>query len=211
MPELSTILLFMIAGLGLLVIPGPAVLYIVARSVHQGRRAGLISALGVGLGAMGHVVAATIGLSALIASSALAFSIVKYAGAAYLIYLGIRTLLGRDEHNTNTTLAPRKMGSIFYQGFLVELLNPKTALFFLAFLPQFIDPAKGAVVWQTLFLGCLFVGLGICSDGFYALISGTAGNLLKGSVRFLQVQRYVTGSIYIGLGLTTGLTGSDRK
>jgi threonine/homoserine/homoserine lactone efflux protein len=211
MPALSNIVLFVLAALGLLLIPGPSVLYITTRSVSQGRGAGLVSVAGVELAGLVHVVAATFGLSALLLASALAFNIVRYLGAAYLIYLGIRTLLKRSESQQRTLPAPRSAGHLFIQGFLVNLLNPKTALFFYAFLPQFVSPTRGSVVWQILFLGVLFVGLACCTDGSYALLSATLSGWLRRSTRFLAVQRYITGAIYIVLGLGAAMAGGDRK
>ena len=201
---------FMLAALILLLTPGPAVLYIVARSVDQGRRAGLASVLGVELGNSVHVIAATLGLSAIMLTSALAFSIVKYAGAAYLIYLGIRTLLRPvtvDQANADT---PRSLRRTFSQGALVAVLNPKTALFFLAFLPQFVDSSNGSVSFQVLVLGFVFVAMAIITDSVYALLSGTARRWLRRSPWFPRSQRYVAGTIYIGLGLTAALTGSKE-
>lgn len=211
MPDPSTIALFVVAAAVLIVIPGPGVLYIVARSVSQGRRAGIVSALGVNVGSLVHVIAAALGLSALLVSSALAFSLVKYAGAAYLIYLGVRTLLARGAAHETATLPPVPLMRVFRQGVIVNVLNPKVALFFFAFLPQFIDPARGAVAGQILFLGVLFFLMGACSDSLYALLAGTAGRWLRGNVRFGQAQRYATGGIYIGLGVATALTGTDKK
>jgi threonine/homoserine/homoserine lactone efflux protein len=211
MPELSTLALFVVAALVLLITPGPAVLYIVARSIDQGRLAGVVSMLGIHVGTLFHVAAAALGISALLMSSALAFSIVKYVGAAYLIYLGVRKLLAREEAHQLEVVKNRKLTDIFYQGVLVNLLNPKTALFFFAFLPQFVNASHGAVAGQILLLGFIFVVLGICSDGLYALLAGTIGHWLKGSLRFLRVQRYFAGTVYIGLGVTTALSGSNRK
>src|SRR5579884_2118882 len=161
MPTLSTIVLFLLAALGLLLIPGPSVVYIVTRSASQGRRAGFASVLGIEAAGFVHAAAAALGLSALLLTSALAFSIVKYLGAAYLIYLGLRTLLKREESGQITIAAPASFTRLFAQGFLVDLLNPKTALFFYAFLPQFVDPARGNVIWQMLLLGALFELVGI--------------------------------------------------
>ncbi len=147
--ELSALAVFVTAAFVLLITPGPAVLYIVARSVDQGWLAGIVSVLGTGVGTLFHVVAAALGLSALLLSSVLAFNIVKYLGAAYLMYLGIRKLLIRDPlHQLETHHQP--LSSIFYQGMLVNLLNPKTALFIFAFLPQFVDPVRGSVAAQIL-------------------------------------------------------------
>ncbi len=179
MPALSTVALFLLAALVLLITPGPAVLYIVARSMAQGKRAGLASVLGVQLASLTHVTAATLGLSALLATSALAFSVVKYLGAAYLLSLGVRTLLAREDDHRAADPASRRLSQLLAQGFLVNLLNPKTALFFFAFLPQFVDPARGAVAGQILLLGALFVVLAFCTDGSYALLASTAGQWLK--------------------------------
>jgi threonine/homoserine/homoserine lactone efflux protein len=207
MPDASTIAVFAVAAFVLLIIPGPAVLYIVARGIHQGRPAALVSVLGIGVGSLVHVAGAALGLSALLVSSAVAFSIVKYLGAAYLIYLGLRTMLARDARHVAIMPAPRRLRRIFLQGVIVQVLNPKIALFFFAFLPQFVDPGRGAVAGQVLFLGGLLVGMGVCSDGLYALLAGSLSGWLKGSAGFLRSQRYVTGSVYIGLGVTTALTG----
>jgi len=211
MPTLTTIALFLVAGLGLVIIPGPNIVYIVTRSVDQGRRAGLVSALGVEAATLIHVTAAALGLSALLLSSALAFTVVKYVGAAYLIILGIRTLLSRQSAHQETIADPKSLSRIFFQGMLVNLLNPKTALFFLAFLPQFVDPARGAILGQVLFFGILLNMLGLCNDIFYALLADKAGQWLKGTAQFRRIQRYVTGSIYLALGVATALTGSEKK
>jgi threonine/homoserine/homoserine lactone efflux protein len=211
MPTPSTIVLFASAALVLLLIPGPAVLYIIARGIQQGRPASLVSAMSVGVGNMGHATAATLGLSALLASSTLAFSVVKYVGAAYLLYLGIQTLLKRDESGQAATWAPSPLSRIFHQGVLVSLFNPKTAIFFLAFLPQFVDPARGPVAGQVFLLGCLFVAMGLCTDSLYALLAGTLGGWLRESARFLRLRRYVTGTVYIGLGVTAALASPHRK
>jgi len=211
MPTPTTLALFAVAAWTLLIIPGPAVLYIVARGINQGRRAALVSALGVQVGALFHVAAATVGVSAILLSSAVAFTLVKYAGAAYLIYLGARTLLSRQDAHQTLDAAPRALKRVFAQGVVVNLLNPKTALFFFAFLPQFVDPDRGGVAGQTLLLGGLFIAIATCSDGLYALLAGTAGGWLKRNTGFLRAQRYVAGGIYIALGLTTALAGSEKK
>ncbi len=211
MPALSTVALFLLAALGLLIIPGPSVLYIITRSVAQGRRAGLVSVLGVELASLTHVAAAALGLSALLLTSALAFSVVKYVGAAYLIYLGVRTLLAREANPRASVLAPKRFSQLFTQGFLVNLLNPKTALFFYAFLPQFVDPARGAVAGQILLLGALFVLLASCTDSLYSLLGSTMSRWLTRNAQFKQNRRYITGSIYILLGVTTAFAGSEKK
>lgn len=211
MPALSTVSLFLLASLGLLLVPGPAVLYITARSAAQGRRAGLASVGGVELASFTHAVAASIGLSALLLTSALAFSVVKYVGAAYLIYLGVRVLLARDMDQAVPAPAPRRLSRLFTQGFLVNLLNPKTALWFYAFLPQFVDPARGAVPEQIMLFGVLFVVLAACTDSCYALLGATVGRWLASKARVKRGQRYVTGGLYIALGLSAAVAGSEKK
>jgi threonine/homoserine/homoserine lactone efflux protein len=210
MPAQSTVTVFLLAALVLLVIPGPAVLYITTQSIARGKRAGLASVAGIQLGTLAQVIAATLGLSALLMASAVAFSIVKYLGAAYLVYLGLRTLL-LTEDDVPSNAAPRSLSHLFVQGFLVNLLNPKTALFFLAFLPQFVDPGRGAVPGQILRLGLLFVLLACCTDGTYALLAGTLGGWLRRSARFRQARRYVAGTVYLGLGVAAALAGEARK
>src|SRR6476620_10162489 len=167
-PGAANLGLFISAALVLLLIPGPAVLYVVARSVQQGRLAGFVSELGIHAATLVHVLAAALGLSALLASSALAFAAVKYAGAGYLIYIGVRRILTRtDTLAAQLELPRRSLGRLYRDGFVVNLLNPKTALFFLAFLPQFVDPSRGAVAFQIAFLGLLVAVLGFLSDGCY--------------------------------------------
>lgn len=209
-PDWPNLMLFVSATLVLVFAPGPNTLYIAARSIQQGRAAGIISSLGVQVGTLFHVAAAAFGLSALLLSSALAFNVVKYAGAAYLIYLGVRTLMTRDEVRTEK-VARASLGRVFRQGIVVQVLNPKTALFFFSFLPQFVVPERGAVPLQILFLGAVLLVLGWCSDLFYALIAGTGGEMLRHNLKFLRMQRYFAGSVYIGLGLTAALTGGSRK
>jgi threonine/homoserine/homoserine lactone efflux protein len=202
-PDASTLAIFAAASLALAVVPGPAVLYIVAQSVDQGRLAGLVSALGIAVGGLVHVVAATIGLSSLLASSATAFTIVKYAGAAYLIVLGIRRLLTREQLEDEVARAPRPRRRLFVDGVVVNVLNPKTALFFLAFLPQFVEPAEGMATLQILVLGLLFAVIALCSDSVWALAAGTLGSWLRRSRWYLGVKRWVTGTVFVGLGLST--------
>jgi threonine/homoserine/homoserine lactone efflux protein len=202
-PGPSTLALFAVAALALAVVPGPAVLYIVARSVDQGRLAGLVSAVGISMGSLVHVVAATIGLSSLLASSATAFTIVKYAGAAYLIFLGIRRLMTREQLEDEVARVPRPRRRLFVDGVVVNVLNPKTALFFVAFLPQFVDPEAGVATLQILVLGLLFALIALCSDSVWALAAGTLGSWLRRSRWYLGVKRWVTGTVFVGLGLST--------
>ena len=208
--NLPNLPVFLLAALILLLTPGPAVLYIVARSLSQGRLAGLVSVLSIEAGNFVHVLAATLGLSAILLSSALAFSIVKYLGAAYLIYLGLRRLFGRDEGHRGAEIQRQSLGRIFSQGVVVAVLNPKTALFFFAFLPQFVDPSKGSLTAQLLMLGCVFVCMAIMTDGMYALLAGTVGQWLKGTRSFVRAERYVVGGVYIGLGVTAALADARR-
>ncbi len=211
-PPATSIGVFALAALALLLTPGPAVLYIVARSVEQGRVAGLVSVCGITTGTLVHVLAAALGLSALLASSALAFGVVKYAGAAYLIYIGVRRILERTKTPAVQRELPRRtLRRLCRDGFVVNLLNPKTALFFLAFLPQFVDPARGAVAFQVAFLGLLFALMGLMSDGLYALAAGSAGRWVKRNGRALRWERYLTGGVFIGLGLTAAFAGSGKK
>jgi threonine/homoserine/homoserine lactone efflux protein len=202
-PDRGTLLVFAAAALALIVVPGPAVLYIVAQSIDRGRLAGVVSALGVATGGLVHVTAATIGLSSLLVSSATAFTVVKYAGAAYLIGMGLYTLLARREEREVAVPVERRLRRRFWQGVVVNVLNPKTALFFLAFLPQFVDPHGGSAALQLAVLGLVFVVLAVTSDCLWALAAGTASERLRGSRRFLAVQRYVSGSVFVGLGALT--------
>jgi threonine/homoserine/homoserine lactone efflux protein len=204
--HLPNLPVFLLAALILLLTPGPAVLYIIARSMDQGRIAGFVSVLSIESGNSLHVLAATLGLSAILMSSALAFSIVKYLGAAYLIYLGIRRLLARDQSHEIARFQHQSLRRIYSQGVLVAALNPKTALFFLAFLPQFVDPSAGSVSLQLLTLGGLFVTMAIVTDSMYALLASTAGGWLKRNQSFLRADRYIVGSVYIGLGVTAAFS-----
>jgi threonine/homoserine/homoserine lactone efflux protein len=201
MPDAHALWLFSLATLALLLVPGPAVLYIVTQSVDHGRLAGFVSVAGVHLGTLVHTFAAAVGLSALIVSSAVAFSVVKYAGAAYLVYLGIRRLLERAPP-VEVASGSGSLARLFWRGALVNVLNPKTALFFFAFLPQFVDPES--TVWsQVVVFGFLFVGLGFLSDGLYALTAGSLGGWLR---RRPGILRWGSGSVYIGLGALTAVT-----
>jgi threonine/homoserine/homoserine lactone efflux protein len=207
----SSLLLFVTGGAVLLMIPGPAVMYVVSRSIGHGRAAGLVSVMGIVVGTLLHVVAATLGLSALLASSALAFQFVKYLGAAYLIYLGIRTLRRDESQLMEAANGERRLGHIFAQGVLVNLLNPKTALFFLAFLPQFVDPSLGHPTVQIFQLGVLFALMGWCSDSVWALLAGTVAEHFRANARLRRAQRNVSGGALIALGLASAFSGSKAK
>ena len=207
MPDPSRFALFVGAALLLLVVPGPSVLYIVTQSVSHGRRAGIASVAGITTGTLVHIAAATVGLSALLASSALAFDTVKYVGAAYLVVVGLRRLAGLERDDEPHLSRTHDLGRLYRQGIVVNVLNPKTALFFLAFLPQFVDPGGGATWLQILALGLLFAALGFLSDGTWALVAGTLAERLRRSRRFPLVQRYVSGSVFVGLGAAAALSG----
>jgi threonine/homoserine/homoserine lactone efflux protein len=171
----------------------------------------LVSAGGIATGTLFHVAAATLGLSALLASSALAFQFVKYLGAAYLIYLGIRVLRGGDAQLLEAAQGDRRLAPIFAQGVLVNLLNPKTALFFLAFLPQFIEPSRGHSTLQIFELGVLFALMGWCSDSIWALAAGTVAQRFRASVKLRRAQRNVSGGALIALGLASAFSGARSK
>ncbi|MEU1721987.1 LysE family translocator [Actinomadura sp. ATCC 39365] len=206
MPDITHIALFCVATMGLLLVPGPAVLYIVTRSVSQGRSAGFVSVLGVHTGSLVHIGAAALGLSALIAASATAFTVVKYVGVAYLLWLGLRKLMKRGgESEEVVELQVQSRRRLFWEGFVVNVLNPKTAVFFLTFLPLFTVPAAGPVGPQILMLGGLWLVLGMASDGMYALLSSTLAGRLRGSVRARRRLDVGSGLVYLGLAawLTT--------
>jgi threonine/homoserine/homoserine lactone efflux protein len=200
-PSGSALALFCLASVALAVVPGPAVTYIVTQSVDRGRRAGLVSALGVASGGLVHVAAATIGLSALIASSATAFTTVKLAGAAYLIVVGIRRIRSRHE-DTEVATVPTAHHQLYAQGVIVNVLNPKTALFFVAFLPQFVDPSRGTVAVQIAFLGVLFAAIALTSDAMYALLADLIAGRLRRTGTGAKLRRWVSGGIFIALGVT---------
>jgi threonine/homoserine/homoserine lactone efflux protein len=210
-PDVSHIGLFVSAAIALLLTPGPAVLYIVTRSVEQGRAAGLVSVVGICSGTLVHVCAATLGLSALLVSSARAFTTVRYAGAAYLIVLGVQTLARRPPPAADIAIERAALRRVFTQGVIVNVLNPHTALFFFAFLPQFVNPSRGHVPVQMLALGLLFVGLSATTDSGWAIAAGTAGDWIRRHPRFTAGQRYVTGGALIGLGAAAAFAGNGRK
>jgi len=211
MPDTDTLWLYVVAALILAATPGPAVIYIVTRSVSQGRAAGLASCLGLALGGMVHVLAAVLGLSALLAASALAFNVVKYTGAAYLVWLGIQRLT----QAAGSDLAPRveahSLARVFSEGVVVNLLNPKAALFFLAFLPQFVVPSRGQLPLQVAILGGLFLLVALCTDAIWSLAASSAGGWLRRHPAFMSSERYVVGSVYVGLGLAAAASGGGRK
>jgi threonine/homoserine/homoserine lactone efflux protein len=210
--DATELVLYCSAVLALLVVPGPSVLYIVTRSIDQGRRAGLVSVLGIHLGTIVHITAAAIGVSALIVSSATAYNTLRIAGAAYLIFIGVSRLLSKKNGDGEPNLEQaRSLRKIFFQGALVNTLNPKTALFFFAFLPQFVDRTEGSVPLQVTVLGGIFVLLGILSDGTYALLASGARERLLGSRTFLRLHNYVSGVVYIALGAAAAFAGGDAR
>lgn len=204
-PALSTLAVFCAAGLALIVVPGPAVTYIVTQSIDKGRRAGLVSALGIATGGLVHVTAAVVGLSALIASSASAFTVVKLVGAAYLVILGVRRLFSRNDVAPTQHPEPAEHSRLFVQGVVVNILNPKTALFFLAFLPQFVDPNRGSVALQAGMLGAIFVAMAVVSDSTYAIAAAALSERLRNSLRARRIQRWVSGTIFVALGATAAV------
>jgi threonine/homoserine/homoserine lactone efflux protein len=211
MPHLSQLTLFITGTIVIVVIPGPNIFYLIARSIHQGRMAGLASVLGIEAATTIHICAATLGLTSVLLSSALAFNIVKYLGAAYLVYLGIRKLLSREEESRSEIKPEGELKQVFVQGFLVNLLNPKTSLFFFAFLPQFVDPGNGSVPVQILSFGLVLVLLATAIEVAYVLLASRLRTWLRGNETFSRRQRYFAGSAYIGLGLATALSGSRHK
>jgi threonine/homoserine/homoserine lactone efflux protein len=210
-PNHSSLLLFVSAALVLLAIPGPAVFYVTSRSIGHGRGAGLVSALGIGAGTLFHVAAAALGLSALLMSSAIAFGAVKYLGAAYLIFLGFQKIVREESIASSEESARIQLSRIFGQGIVVNVLNPKTALFFFAFLPQFVDVSRGKVASQIMFLGMLFAVMGILSDSLWALFAGTLAQALKRNTRWMRAQRYISGGMLISLGIATAFAGFSTK
>lgn len=211
--EFSTIWLFAVSAAALLIIPGPAVLYIMARSIDQGKKGGLVSVLGVTLGGSIHVLAGALGVSAILMTSVTAFHIVKYLGAAYLIYLGCKTLLFSSNSTTSEIpKSPRKkLTKILYQSMLVEIMNPKTALFFLAFFPQFISTSAGSVPVQFLLLGTIFIILAFISDGLYALLSANIRNRMIGSKDSSKLINQITGYLYIVLGVFSAFASPSKS
>lgn len=211
LPSPHALALFVVAGAVLLLTPGPAVLYIVARSLEQGRMAGLASALGLSVGGAVYLVATIAGVSALIAASPLAFAGLKWAGAVYLVWLGVQRFRRRDEHGADAAVRAEPLRRVFRQGVVVNLLNPKAALFFFAFLPQFVDPARGSATLQMVALGLVFLCMGITSDTLYALAAGTIGGWLRSNPRAARAGRYASGVTYIALGIVAALAGTTSQ
>ncbi|MFD9738375.1 LysE family translocator [Umezawaea sp. NPDC059074] len=201
MPTISTLLLFAAATMALLVVPGPAVVYIVTRTVAQGRAAGLLSVLGVHVGSIFYVLLTAFGMSALLLASATAFQIVKWVGVAYLVWLGVQKLwLQKTDDGSVAEPPPMSNARIFGQGVLVNILNPKTLVFFVAFLPQFVDPARGSVAVQLLLFGIGFIVLGILSDGTYALLASVLAGRIRKTPKARRRLDLSSGVVYLLLG-----------
>jgi threonine/homoserine/homoserine lactone efflux protein len=209
MPDIANFAVFLTAAVILALTPGPGIFYVLARNLQGGRPAGLASAFGTAVGGLVHVVAAALGLSVILATSALAFDLVRYAGAAYLLYLGVRTLLRREESAAPGAGPLHSTRRAFYQGIVTETLNPKTALFFLAFIPQFVNP-HGVVFAQFLLLGSISVLLNTSADLLVVALAGPIGRRLQTSMRFRRGQRIASGCMLIGLGSYVALTGERR-
>ena len=207
MTDSSSFPLFLAAVAVITITPGPDTFYVLGRSLEQGRLAGIVSALGIFVGNLGHTTAAAIGLSALLMTSALAFNIVKYAGAAYLVYLGIQAIISRDSHSTLPTPPRASLMKVFLQAILTNLLNPKAALFFLAFVPQFINPA-GPLALQTLQLGIIVAASSSLWLALIGALVAAVGQNLRRSPRAAAIQRWGTGSLFIGLGLRLAIAES---
>ncbi len=205
LPDIQSLLVFLAATLMLNFTPGPDMLYVIANGVGRGQRAGVVSALAIGVGGMVHTLAAALGLSALLMSSALAYDVVRYAGAAYLLYLGFKTIRGKGASIPSQRLPQEKYGRVFRQGVATAALNPKVALFFLAFIPQFVDPSRGSVVLQFLLLGGIFNTSGTLVNTGVALGSGAVGERISRSSGFSRAQQWFTGGVFMALGARIAL------
>ena len=204
-PDFNSLLVFIGAGLLLNITPGPDVLYIVGRSIGQGRVAGLVSVLGISTGCLFHVASAALGLSALMLALPVAYDVVRYAGAAYLVWLGVRAMISKSSPLQVQRVDPERLGRVFRQGVLTNVLNPKVALFFLAFLPQFTDPARGSVPLQIALLGLIFIGNGTLVCVAYALAASWLGEWLRTRYDVATWLNRAMGALFIGLGLRLAL------
>jgi threonine/homoserine/homoserine lactone efflux protein len=211
MPSPATYGLFVLTALALLVIPGPAVLYVVSRSIDQGRSAGLASVLGITSGTVVHVTLAAVGLSSLVLASRVAFDAVRFVGAAYLLVLGVRRLVTSRTDDGVEASAPRTRRDLYTQGLVVNLLNPKTIVFIFAFVPQFVDAGAGHVWLQIMLLGFTFAGLGLLSDSVYAVVAGSIADRLRGTPLVARIERWFGGTALIGLGLASALVAPHRS
>ena len=210
MLDSAALFVFLGTGLVILLTPGPAVLYIVARTLDQGRRAGLVSVLGIAVGTLFHIAAATLGISAILVRSAMAFQTVRYAGAAYLLWLGVQKLRHARDEAAHVSPPREPLSRIFRNGVVVNILNPKTALFFFAFLPQFIRPGHGPIAQQMLTLGLLFMTMAMSTDALYALAAGRAAGWLRRNESFTRRSNFVAGTVYLGLGIAAATVSPQR-
>lgn len=208
MPDLTHWGLFLTAALVLAITPGPGIFYVLTRSIRGGRQEGIRSSLGTAVGGLVHVLAAALGISAILASSAIAFLMIKYVGAAYLIYLGISALRQPDQESALDDANPTLGQNAFYQGVTTEVLNPKTALFFLAFIPQFVNPT-GNIAIQFLLLGSISVSFNTLTDLVVAALAGPIGQQLRASAKLRRRQRQASGGMLIGLGVYVALADAD--
>jgi threonine/homoserine/homoserine lactone efflux protein len=205
MPAVGTIALFMAAALALNLTPGPDMMYVTARSVADGRRAGVVAALGIGAGTLVHIAALALGLAALLAAVPLAYDVLRIAGAVYLLAMGVQLLMRRPRTGAAQRLAPSPLGAVFAQAVLTNVLNPKVALFFLAFLPQFVDPAAGPALAQIVLLGLLFAVQGTVVNVAVALLASGTTARLRANTRVLSVLQRLTGAIFVALGARLAL------
>ncbi|HKU57114.1 MAG TPA: LysE family translocator [Gaiellaceae bacterium] len=210
MPSLSAYVVFLATGMAILLVPGPAVLYVVTRSIEMGRGGGLASVAGITTGTIAYVTLAAAGLSSLLLASTAAFDAVRYVGAAYLFLLGLRRLLGRVPDDEEAESAPRTRRRAYAQGVVVNLTDPKTIVFVFAFLPQFVDPHAQHAWLQVLVLGLSFTVLGFLSDSAWALAAGTVADRLRGSRRLANVQRWFGGGVLVGLGILAAVWTPSR-
>lgn len=208
MPDVNSILLFIIAGLTLNITPGPDMMFVITRSVSESTRSGVISSLGIAAGSIFHTLAVALGLSALLLAVPVAYEIIKYTGAAYLVYLGLKMLLSKQSLKFGENKKPVKMHSVFLQAMLTNIFNPKVALFFLAFLPQFVNPA-GNITMQLILLGLLFNFNGTIVNILVALSAGRLGKFIKLKLNNSSLVKWITASVFIGLGIRLALL--ERK
>jgi RhtB (resistance to homoserine/threonine) family protein len=207
----TTLLTYIAAAFALVLAPGPAQALVLANSISNGRRAGIVTTLGLNVGTLVHTIAAALGLSAILATSVLAFSVVKYVGAAYLIYLGVKAIRDRSA-NTDSDITEKTSKTIrqtFTRAIAVGILNPKVALFFMAFLPQFVDPARGAVVLQFMVLGIILAGIAVAWDSVLASVAGRLGSWFARNPRFTLWRQRITGGMMLALGVRLAFAQRD--
>ena len=211
MIDTTTLISFSLASAALIAVPGPTMMYIVARSLEQGRQAGLASIWASFVAATIHFICAGLGLSAILMTSATAFTVVKYAGVFYLLYLGIQKLRSKELLSVEETVSKESLSTVFYQSVAVHTLNPKAAIFFLAFLPQFLDLARGPLWQQLLPLWFIYTSIGLCIDGSCAVVTGRVRQWIVRHPLFVRREKYVTGGTYIALGLAAATASPSQK